>query len=64
MEEQIGSKVFSKFLQAAYLDRLTVQEKERLNQFTSLEQLKVFCNSDNRPNLKKVYLEYVEQKTN
>lgn len=64
IEEQIGSKVFSKFLQAAYLDRLTVQEKERLNQFTSLEQLKVFCNSDNRPNLKKAYHEYVEQKTN
>ena len=59
LEETLGSKIFGKFLQAAYLDRLTTQEKERLNQFTSMEQLRVFCNSDNRPNLKKAYLEYI-----
>ncbi|MFI3618861.1 VirD4-like conjugal transfer protein, CD1115 family [Enterococcus avium] len=60
LEETLGSKIFGKFLQAAYLDRLTTQEKERLNQFTSMEQLRVFCNSDNRPNLKKAYLEYIQ----
>ncbi|OTO77416.1 MULTISPECIES: VirD4-like conjugal transfer protein, CD1115 family [unclassified Enterococcus] len=60
LEDKMGPKVFGKFLQAAYLDRLTTQEKERLNQFTSMEQLKVFCNSDNRPNLKKAYLGYVQ----
>lgn len=60
LEEKIGSKGFGKFLQAAYLDRLTTQEKERLNQFTSMKQLKFFCDSDNRPNLKKAYLAYVQ----
>lgn len=60
LEEKFGPKVFGKFLQAAYLDRLTTQEKERLNQFTSIEELKVFCNSDNRPNLKKTYLAYMQ----
>ncbi|EOH86318.1 VirD4-like conjugal transfer protein, CD1115 family [Enterococcus pallens] len=60
LEDKLGPKIFGKFLQAAYLDRLTVQEKERLSQFTSIEQLKVFCNSDNRPNLKKAYLAYVQ----
>ncbi|MBO1139851.1 type IV secretory system conjugative DNA transfer family protein [Enterococcus avium] len=60
LEEKLGSEVFGKFLQAAYLDRLTDQEKERLSQFTSMEQLRVFCNSDNRPNLKKAYLAHIQ----
>ncbi|WP_407856206.1 VirD4-like conjugal transfer protein, CD1115 family [Enterococcus hailinensis] len=58
LEEKIGSEAFNKFIQSAYLDKLTVQENERLKQLTSLVELKFFCNSDKRENLRATYQAY------
>lgn len=58
LAEKIGSASFDKFMRAAYLDKLTTPEKERLKQLTTIEELQVFCHSEKRPELRKTFIEH------
>lgn len=58
LAEKIGSASFDKFMRAAYLDKLTTPEKERLKQLTTIEELQVFCHSEKRPELRKTFIDH------
>lgn len=58
LSEQMGSVSFNKFMHAAYLDKLTTREKERLKELTSIEELQVFCHTEKRPALRKMFIEH------
>ncbi|MGH2149785.1 VirD4-like conjugal transfer protein, CD1115 family, partial [Enterococcus faecalis] len=55
LREQLGESGFVEFFLAAYKDNLSENEKEKLSTFTDENQLRYFCNTEYRPNLKAAF---------
>ncbi|EGO8967378.1 type IV secretory system conjugative DNA transfer family protein [Enterococcus faecalis] len=58
LREQLGESVFEEFFLAAYKDNLSENEKEKLSTFTDENQLRYFCNTEYRPNLKVAFIAF------
>lgn len=56
LKDQMGDVVMEEFRLAAYRDQLSDVEKAKLEEFTEENQLRYFCQSDCRPNLRETYV--------